>query len=248
MNDAAGFPYAGARMQHRYGRRPADATWQQLARIEDFGHLIQTVRTTALEPWITDFGGSVDVHRIESGLRERYRQEVDEVAGWLPHGWSGAAAWLRWLPDLAAIAHVRRGRPVKGWMLDDPLMRDLAGTAPPGENRPAGLSELLEVPAEEMGTAELWIEAWQRRWPAAGAAQRPALAAVARAVRRLAGLSAANLDAGGEPESVLRRIFRRHTREPAGALAYLALLHMQFRRLRGLLLRRRIGLPMASRD
>lgn len=240
MADAARFPYAAARMQHRHGLRPTDTTWHHWHRIEHFGHLIETVRASALGPWIADFTVNVDVHRIERGLRAHYRREVDEVSAWLPRAWSGAAAWMRWLPDLPAIARLRRGQPLPDWLGPESEARILGGQA---RGAAAGPGELLEARPEGRGDLfALWLKSWEERWPAPRASQRAALGQVRPLVARLAGA-----DDDKSLEAGLRRVFRRHTREPAGAFAWLALLHLDFTRLRGLLLRRRIGLPVSSR-
>lgn len=241
MPDAPRFAYAAARMQSRYGQRPAASTWSHLARIGDFAHLLQSVRATALAPWVSGFGADTGVHAIEGGLREAYRTEVAEVARWVPLDWHAATAWFAWVPDLAALAHLRRRRPAHDWMADDPVMRVLGGHQRADS---AGLSDfatLLDAPDDRGTVAELWLESWHGRWPRAMRRhRRAAVERVRRRVRGLLGLDGAATDDRAGVEHDLRRAFRRHTREPAGALAYLALLYIQYRHLRGLLLQPRL--------
>lgn len=241
MPDSARFAYAAARMQSRYGQRPAASTWSHLARIGDFAHLLQSVRATALAPWVSGFGADAGVHAIEGGLREEFRAEVAEVARWLPRDWRVATAWFAWVPDLGALAYVRRGRSAHDWMADDPVMRVLGGHQRADSAGLAEFAALLDAPADRGTVADLWLEAWHERWPrAVPQRRRAAVDRVRRRVRGLLGLDGAAADDRAGVEHDLRRAFRRHTREPAGAFAYLALLYIQFRRLRGLLLRPRL--------
>lgn len=239
MANATGFAYAGARLQARYAGRPTASTWSHFARIGDFGHLVQTVRGAGLGPWVADLGADTGAHGIEARLRDRYRREVHEVARWLPADWEAAGAWFAWIPDLAALAHLRRRRPAWPWMDDDAVARALGGHGGP---RPPGLADfaaLLDAPADRGTVADLWLASWRRRWPGTRTRRgRAPLEPLQRHLRALLGLDAAADRTGAEHG--LRRTFRRHTREPAGAFAYLALLYIQFRRLRGLLLQRRL--------
>lgn len=241
MPDSARFAYAAARMQSRYGQRPAASTWSHLARIGDFAHLLQSVRATALAPWVSGFGADTGVHAIEGGLRGEFRTRVAEVARWLPPDWHAATAWFAWVPDLAALAYVRRGHSAHDWMADDPVARVLGGHQRADSAGLAEFAALLDAPADRGRVADLWLEAWQERWPRAVAQRRrAAVERVQRRVRGLLGLDGTAADDRAGVEHDLRRAFRRHTREPAGAFAYLALLYIQFRRLRGLLLQPRL--------
>lgn len=236
MTDSTRFAYAGARMQARYGDRPAQSAWSQITRIGDFAHLLQTLRTSPLAPWISNLATDSGVHRIESELREHFRSEVGELAGWLPRSWRDATAWIQWLPDLPAVAHVRRSRPAYPWMQDDRIFAALGRARAPASTQGAALKRLLEVPDDGRPVTAHWLDFWHARWASMSGRRRAALERIDRLSRHVLPPSAP--DEGTEAE--LRRAFRRHTREPAGAFAYALLSYLQFVRLRGVLLRSRL--------
>ncbi len=243
MTDATAFAFAAARMQARYGARPTDATWRQFSRIGDCAHLLQTVRGTALAPWVADLTDDAGAHRIEAALRWRYRLEVREVARWVPASWRSACAWAAWLPDLSAAAHVRRGRATYGWMADDPVAAALTGRDDERSADVAAFAALAGAPDDGRPLVEHWLDTWRARCPPIQPAHHAGVERVHRQARRLLGVAAGGERERSPVEPSLRRVFRRHAREPAGALAYLALLYIQFTRLRGALARRRLFRP-----
>jgi len=236
MTEPTRFAYAGARMQARYGNRPARSAWSQITRIGDFGHLLQALRTSPLAPWISNLTTDSGVHRIESELREHFRGEVNELAGWLPRSWRDAAAWMQWLPDLPAVAHVRRSRPPYPWMQDDRILAALGRARAPGTTQGMALKQLLDAPDDGRPVTAHWLDFWHARWASIGGRRRVALQQVDRLSRYTLPPSAPDEDT----EAGLHRLFRRHTREPAGAFAYALLSYLQFVRLRGVLLRSRL--------
>lgn len=240
MTEATDFAYAGARMQARHGVRPVAAAWNHLARSTDFEHLLQAVRGTAMASWVADLNAATGAHQIERGLRERFRQEVDEVARWLPRSWREAASWLRWLPDLATLAHVRHQRPAWPWMADDAVARALASGHGLDSAPLAGLQHVGSGADEGHTVIAGWLEAWRACRPEHGGRRLAGLAEADALVRSLIDRQSPWEERRVELELRLRRLFRRHARGPAGAFAYLALLHIQFTRLRGLLLQRRL--------
>lgn len=224
------FAYAGARLQARYGLRPAASVWEQLEAIEDFGRYVQAARDTGLRPWVLHFDAAVDPHRIESRLREAFRSQVSEVAAWCPPRWRAFIRWLAWLPDLPFAAYRLEGGEVLPWMNGEPLRALLEDRRP--DNDPAGW----------------WLYRWRQLRPLRNASRCPGLVrvegTVADAVRELRDQVDAGRTSGEAPRRAmgekLARIFRRHTRRPGGAVAYLGLIWLDMRRLRGALLRRRL--------
>ena len=234
MTEATRLAYAAARMQARYGAWPREATWAQLAHVGEFSHLLQAVRASALAPWVADLKAGSGAHRIERVLRQRFRTEVAELARWQPRPWVDTIGWFAWLPDLPAVAQIRQSRSVYAWMREDPVQAALAGTQPAGSGDVAALTRLADRADDDRPVSELWLDVWRERRPA-GAGMMSRLERVLRQVLR-----PGTADAKCAAEPALRRMFRRHTREPAGTHAYVLLLYLQFVRLRGILLRARL--------
>jgi len=226
-------------MQSRYGDRLSAATWSQFERISDFARLVQTVRGTPLAPWVSDFTADTGVHRIERGLRARFRHEIGELAAWVPDRWAAAVQWFAFAPDLAAVAHVRHGRTVHDWMDEDPVIHALAGDQRADDE---GLAQLMRMvnADDDRAVFDRWLEAWRTRWPREGRSSDHRVQAVYRQLRALLFTQGGAVRVRNAAETELRRAFRRHAREPAGVLAYLGLLYIQFTRLRAALVRARL--------
>jgi hypothetical protein len=178
----------------------------------------------------------------------------------------GAPAWerLRRLDTAAGFLQGARDTALRPWVaqLDassDPhaleaqlrglfqaRIAELSEWSPP-EWRPAvaWVEGLPELPRTKQPNVDDWLARWRALWPAMGAAERRALdelvALLQDAVRDAARDAPSALAALQRP---LRKLFRRHTRAPAGLFAYLALTWIEFAALRGALLRRRLGLPL----
>lgn len=237
------FPYAGARLQARYGQRPTAALWGQLEAIDNFGRFIQAARDTVLRPWVMNFGVETGPHRIELHLRTRYRTLVFEVAGWQPWPWRDFIRWLSQLPDLPITAHRLAGGEGYGWLeqpaADSPQRR----ASPIGGTREIPISD-----GDAGGVARRWLEHWRSLRPARDKRYGLGLTRLEHTLAESSRALQAWVEAGegsGEPQrrvlgERLNRIFRRHTRQPAGAAAYLLLALLDMHRLRGGLLRRRL--------
>lgn len=221
MNRVVGFAYAGARLQARYGRLVPGPTWDRLRRLDTRSGFLQAARDTALQGWIAQLDPAAEAHAVEAQLRALFRRRVAEVAAWSPPPWRPAVAWVGVLPDVPAIAARRRGADA-GWL-------------------PADTGALADGPAP----GEAWLARWRALWPEAPAAQRRALERLLALLRKAATDAARDAPAAQAAlERPLQRLFRRHTRAPAGLFAYLALAWVEFAQLRGALLRRRLALPL----
>lgn len=225
MSRNVAFAYPGARAQARFGQLLADGQWQRLSRVPDLALFVQTARETALRPWVQQLDPAAGPHQIEAHLRGQFRSRVRAVAGWAPRDWRAALLWTAVLPDLPALAHAQAGREPLAWM--------------------AGDADLRKPPASPL-PPRAWLERWRRLWPSVGRDEREPLDALARVLERAARQGASADLATLEPSvrAPLRRLFRRATRSPAGLFAYLALLWLEFVKLRGAVLRRRLALPL----
>ena len=248
--------YAQARLSARFGARPDELAWRRIEHLRDLSALIDAARTSAFGRWITGIGPTSPPHDIERALRARFREQVAEVASWMPEPWQPAVAWCASLADLPAVSHLARGGAALPWMRDDPVTRDLTereaagfGAAPVG----GALAPLSAAWAEPERLDRLWRAEWRRRRPRGDAedmALTDALAATLAAHR------AAMRDPALRDGTPLRRalqakltlLFRRAMLDPAAAFVFLAQIALDLERLRGELLRRAAfpALPLAA--
>jgi hypothetical protein len=247
--------YAQARLSARFGARPDELAWRRIEHLRDLAALIDAARTSAFARWITGIGPTSPPHEIERELRTRFREQVMEVAAWMPEAWQSSVAWCATLADLPVVSYLARGGAALSWMGDDPVTRDLTereaagfGAAPVG----GALAPLSAAWTEPERLARLWRAEWRRRLPRGDAEDRALLDALARA---LAAHRAALRDPALSDGTPLRRalqakltlLFRRAMLDPAAAFVFVAHVALDLERLRAELLRRAAfpALPLA---
>jgi hypothetical protein len=247
--------YAQARLSARFGTRPDELAWRRIEHLRELPALIDAARTGALHVWMAGIGPMSTPHEIDRHIRERWREQVREVAAWMPDAWQPAVAWCAVIADLAVCAHLARGGAPAAWMADDELYCDLcerdstgARTAPPA----GPLAPLAAAWAESDRIGRIWLREWQRRLPH-GALEETLLRELVRAIAVHLALFRDPALADGE---ALRRalavrltlLFRRAMLDPAAAFVYLALIAQDGERLRGELVRRAAlpGVPLAA--
>lgn len=118
--------YLQARLQARHGDRPSGDDWRLAESSADLSHYLEAVRRTALKRWLGDVNHEMSPEDIERHLRAAWREGVDTIAAWSPADWRAAVEWLRWLPELPAVAHLLNGERVPPWMRADPVTREFA--------------------------------------------------------------------------------------------------------------------------
>jgi hypothetical protein len=238
MAEAAAFAYPGARLQARHADRPNAATWEQLERVEDFARFVQLARDSGLRAWVVHFGPEANAHQIEQQLRMQFRILVDEVAKWVPAGWRPAVQWVSLLPDLPGLEHLRDGQRPYDWMIADPVFSGVIDGSPD----PAVSAWLKR--SHPRGLLISWVGRWRELWGSASSEARIGLHILDRLMIRAADQSG-GLEGDGAPQVetlglALKHVFRRRAQQPAGAFAFLVLIWLDVRRLRGGLLRRRL--------
>jgi len=247
--------YAQARLSARFGARPDELAWRRIEHLRELPALIDIARTGALHVWMAGIGPMSVPHDIDRHIRERWREQVLEVAAWMPDAWQPAVAWCAVIADLAVCAHLARGGAPSAWMADDELYCDLCERDSPGTRAgpPGGvLAPLASAWAESDRIGRTWQREWQRRLPH-GALE-------ATLLYELVGIVAAHLAQFRDPAlrdgDALRRalaarltlLFRRAMLDPAAAFIYLALIAQDGERLRGELVRRAAlpGVPLVA--
>jgi hypothetical protein len=242
MSTLSRFAYAQARIQARYARLPTEEEWQRLAPARTLPSFLEEAREGAMREWVKGFSGQSDAHDLEVGVRNLFRETVDELAGWLPEPWRPAMSWTRWLPLLPLLDHQTRTGSAPPWLQRDPGLQGLLtdGRTDPGKLRGAGAGALADAPAEH---AAAWVLEWRRLMP-------PVKRSFERHVDELVGLLTKHLavfrDARSESAWDVRRALRgrltlllhRHLLQPASAFVFLGLTALDLERLRGELVSR----------
>lgn len=251
MSPVGGFAYAQARVQARFARLPTNDDWRRLAAARGFSGFLEEARAGAHRDWVKPFSGQSDAHDIEIGLRVLYRDQVEEVADWMPRPWHSSVVWTRWLVLIPLFDHLARGGGLPGWVKRDHELRELLSDwdlVDPGHLTGSDAGILLVTGAGPVGA---WRREWRRRWPRCGAESRRNLVALERlfaghtdAFRRCRPESAWDLRRGLRDR--LELLFHRLLLQPASAFVFLALVLLDLEQLRAELLLR--GLFGARED
>jgi hypothetical protein len=237
------YAYSQARLQARYGARPSSADWSLVAATGDLGALLLVLRGSSLGHWTVSLGDRPRVHEIERRLREQWLCDVDEVAGWQPGPWRDGVHWLRWIVYLPALQKIARGGRPPTWMRVEPVLAHIVAREP--RDRSSALQGTALAPlaagfGEPADTVGAWTRRWRQLWPSQQAARRPLellLREAARTRYRLSELPAATRS-NEDLKRLERRLelaFRRNPLSPTAAAAYLGLLALDMRRIRGAL-------------
>ena len=242
MKDAGSLEYAFARLSARYGDRPADGLWRRIEHLRDFEDALTTVRASALAAWVVGVGTDASADAIEAAARRHWRNLVAEVAGWMPAEWTPSIAWCAHLTDLPVLLQAAHPASSPTWLGENPLHEDLAEDAHRGDR---GLALLQAVAAD--GAPSLlraWRAEWARRLPAP-VARWPLLGALVSLLDAHAQVFRAAHPADGWPlrralQARLSVLFRRAALDPSAAFVFLALSALEYERIRGELLRRRV--------
>jgi hypothetical protein len=245
MSTRARFAYAQVRLQARHGMRPDERLWRRLESVGELANYLQLARTSVLRPWVAGLPPEPGAHDIELALRQHYRHTVEEVAAWMPSGWSEAVGWVGWLPDLPALQHLLSGATAPDWLRGDPALRACAAESPAARAlalKSAGGAVLLAGWQRGEPLMASWFDHWRSLWPRAPRFTT-GLETLARLLRRHLGALSLYTGAASAPLlDALRRelnaAFRRHSFQPTAAFAHLGLFALDAHKLRDQLLQR----------
>lgn len=254
MTARTDFAYVQARLHARHARLPGAAVWQVLEASRTAAHYLAQARAGPLAEWTDELDAAWDVHRIERGLRARWRRHVDEVARWLPPRWQAATRWFGTLTELPLIDALRGAGPAAGWQHADERLAAFVQPDPAaradalrhaGLGPFASLATLATPPAGPRGpgAVAIWHEAWLQRVPPHET--EPALVSrpAALLLPRLLGARGERSLAAESTRRALSKLFRRHAGSPVAVFAHLALVALDVERLRGGLVARRLLEP-----
>ncbi|HRX35707.1 MAG TPA: hypothetical protein P5337_04865 [Aestuariivirga sp.] len=232
------FAYAQARLAARFGGRASEADWARLAATADAGSLVDAAKRTPLGRYLAGTSADQSIHAVEKSLRDAWRSEVAEVAGWYPARFRPVFAWLSVLPLLSAMTHLLGQGAAQPWMSNEPQLAPfITETSEDMAKRltDAGLKDLLPAVSGEPSVVSCWLRHWKSLWPASAKDRlemETFLAGILVKRDHQDGLALVFGDLD-DARNVLARVFRRHQRSIAGALAYLGLSAIDLMRLRG---------------
>jgi hypothetical protein len=250
MKTACRFAYVQARIQARLAGLPTEEEWQRLGPSRTLAGFLEEARGGVLRDWIRPFSGQSDHHDLEIGLRALYRDQVAEIARWVPAPWRDAVRWTRWLPLLPLFDHLARGKGMPAWVSRDHDLQPLL-------EADGGLS-LARLPPESArmlaagGSAGMvWLDGWHERWP-------PCKARFIANLEALETLLSAHQTAfhRSTPDGTwglrralrqrLRLLLHRYLLQPAAPFGFLALAVLEMERLRSELLTRALFAPQGG--
>lgn len=250
----SGFAYSQPRLQARYGARPSAAEWNHVAATADLGALLQVLRASSFAHWTDRMGPRPRLHDVDLRLREEWLEGVDEVASWQPERWRDAIRWMRWIVYLPSLQKLARGGRAPAWMRDEPVLGPIVARDP--RERAAALKRTSLAPlvtgfAAPFDVAAEWVRQWRQLWPTDYTRRAPLealLRGIARQRSRLASLpdGARSSDSLRDLERRLEQTFRRNPLSPGAAVAYLGLLALDLRRIRGALATRALRESVAA--
>jgi hypothetical protein len=237
------YAYSQARLQSRFGERPATSDWQHLEATRDLGAVLQILRAGRLAHWTARIGGRPGVHELEQRLREEWLHAVDEIASWQPGPWRAGTLWMRWITYLPALQKLARGGRAPAWMYADPVLGPVVAREPRERGTALAGTPLAPLAAgfgAPPDVARAWGLHWQSLWPDGEPARRPLRQVVAlmrahRAQLAEAPPQATSREAIQSLERRLELLFRRHPLSPAAGAAFVCLMQLDLQRLRGLL-------------
>jgi hypothetical protein len=223
-------PYAAARVQARHGLRLGEPAWRRIEASRHLGEYLEATRRSALAAWTARIDAAHDAHAIERTLRSEWHEYVRAVASWHPHDWQGWLDWWSWLPLLPLVARLADPEPVPAWMLADPVCGPIA-VGDPGERAAAlehtPLAALAPAVRAQGAVGLAWREEAARRSPSADDETR------AQLTRLMDASGMAIAAAAPATAAVLLRLFRAAAGSAVASGCHLALLWLDFERLRG---------------
>lgn len=252
MASGSTFNFAQVRLQSRYGQRADERVWLSLYNTLDLASYLHTAQQTPLRSWLLGIDAEHTVHEVELALRQKYRNHVDEVAGWLPAEWQPSFHWIKYLHDLPVLRYLLDGGRPQRWMKTDPALSNFIAddvNERMQAMRRSGCGCL--VTAWQQGNPMLlaWLDQWEKLWPGNND-HEVGMRRLTRYLRaRLLkgkqsyyqGVDIGNSVVGEDSEALtadMAVMFRRYAFQPAAVGAYLAIIASDLLRIRSDLMQR----------
>lgn len=235
--DSGSLELAHARIGARWGSLPDEAQWRRIEVTRELGPMLDLARASGLAPWLAAITVDSGLHRIESALRQQWRERVRELAAWMPADWQASIRWCAHLVDLPAVQHWARGELLPAWAADDAVLRSLVDDRARQAAEPAWRDWLEVVHGQPSQILPAWRSAWQRLGPAGPGRDGVDAALLPLFERHAAAFAREHEGVDGWAERrVLRArlvaVLRRQALQPVEAFAFLALSALDAERLR----------------
>lgn len=230
---AARQAYAQARVQARFGRRPAEHDFRLLDASRSIAHLQEALRHGPLAQYVAGLDAAPDSDAFEASLRTTWRAACAEVARWHAPEWRLAFATFCAHADLPALELLRADGSVPAWLHSDdhlgPLLRSEGEARMELLRRTCGPA-IAAAYAADGPLQGGWLAAWRASAPRAPARVAAHLAEIGS----LQGALYANDELRiGVRVARLERLFRTAAGTPVAGFAYLGLLAITLQRIRG---------------
>ncbi len=231
---------AQARLQAWRSRRPTGQHWNALEAILGYDEFFARARQPPFAHWLEGLRSTPSLHDIDRAIRAAARRDCQTLASWYPPPWDRALARLAGALELPLLAHLLRGAPAPGWMLEDSHLNAVALADPRDRFSVATGLHSPSVPADDV--LRTWTERWLAALPQASATIRDGFGRLAGAV-----LAAADTVAARDalPDR-LAALFRHYAGTPVAMACEFAALVLDLRRLRSGLVRRTLAQRAAT--
>lgn len=254
MSGRANWGYVQARLQARHGARLDEADWRVLEAAKSLDHFHDRAHMSSLWRFTERIDTQMSTHAIERALRAEWRQYVAEVAAWVPSAWEAPVLWTEYVPDLPLMEGLF-GKPSPEWARGDPIRRWFPDGEPRSGSPVQVAAPIAPLLAADGGRtlAQRWFGHWRTLWPRRSTVERERLEGLcAMVVDHLARLAEAGPQDTSRPYRLAlgrtcERVFRRHSGTPTAVFAHLVLVALDFERLRGGLVHRRLFQGAAER-
>ncbi|MES2536185.1 MAG: hypothetical protein V4632_09970 [Pseudomonadota bacterium] len=214
--------YAQVRLQSRHAARANVPAWRTMEHARELPALIAAAGASGFDSVVRQLPMPPGLHALDLAIRNQWREQVDEVAGWMPAEWQPALRWCSLIVDLPFLDYLAGGGSPTQWMRR--AQSDSRGQLSSGAGPEAVSSG--------------WYREWRNRMPRLSEEKSAHLTVLVHTVgSHLDVFSRAAADEAWQCRRLLEEklaiLFRRFTLEPLAAFVFLALEWLALERLRG---------------
>jgi hypothetical protein len=234
----ARFAYAQARIQAHYALLADAICWRHLQASRFLSSFLEEARTTSLAHWVGGLSQVSGPHHIEQALLHHFHSSITQASAWMPENWRAAVLWTAWAAELPLLNPLTQQQTLPEWARQSPMLGPLLSAADAASPLSERLAHSAAAPLLQNTTNNSlearWLSHWQSLWPSLPKRHERNLA------RLIEVMNSANSETRGDAQAALQALFRRAALQPAALFTWLALLALEYRRLRGALITRAV--------